>query len=30
MQLLKDMQEEETGKLEGLKESFKNGLNTFK
>ena len=30
MQLLKDMQEEETGKLEELKESFKNGLNTFK
>ena len=30
MQLLKDMQEGETGKLEGLKESLKNGLNTFK
>jgi putative transcriptional regulator len=30
MQLLKDMQEGETGKLEGLKGSLKNGLNTFK
>ena len=30
MQLLKDMQEGKTGKLEGLKGSLKNGLNTFK
>ena len=30
MQLLKNIQDGETGKLEGLKESLKNGLNTFK
>lgn len=30
MKVLKDIQDEKIGKVEGLKESLKNGLNTFK